>query len=276
MIRPRAPAVAGTFYPAGREALMGMIEESYLHRLGPGRLPPAEPRKVYGAICPHAGYMYSGPVACHSFYAMSGSEYETFVILGPNHYGVGRDVAVPAGRSWETPLGPAEVDSGMARLLAAGSPAELDTASHSAEHSIEVQVPMIQHAFGGARILPVAMIDQSRRMAAEVGGAVARVAEGGGVMIIGSSDLTHYEPAERAGEKDAALLEAVLELDVDAFYRVLREYEVSACGYGAVAAAMTACRQLGATGGELLKYATSGDVTGDGSSVVGYCSVVFV
>ncbi len=274
-MRTRTPAVAGAFYPADASSLRRVIEESYLHRLGPGSMPPAEPRKIYGAICPHAGYVYSGPVACHSFHAMSGNRYNTFVVIGPNHWGVGRNMAAPADCLWETPLGDVEVDSQAARRLAGTSDVEIDFFSHSREHSIEVQIPMIQQAFSDFRILPVAMIDQTKAAAIGLGMAVARMHDAG-MMVIGSSDFTHYEPEGRAREQDMALIGAVLELDVHRFYDILEERQVSACGYGAVAATMVASRELGATRGELLKYATSGDVTGDMDSVVGYGSVVFV
>lgn len=276
MTLTREPAVAGAFYPADADDLRSAIKESYLHPLGPGTLQPSEPQKIYGMICPHAGYMYSGPVACHSFHAVSGGKYDTFTIVGPNHLGRGRSVAVPVDCSWKTPLGVVEVDSPTARSLAASSAAEIDFASHIWEHSIEVQIPMIQHAFGDIKILPVAMIDQSKEASINLGHAIAELAGSKSMMIIGSSDLTHYEPATRAYTQDMSLIKSVVSLDVDGFYETLTGMGVSACGYGAMATVMTACQDLGATGGRMLKYATSGHITGDMDSVVGYCSVVFV
>ena len=129
--------------------------------------------------------------------------------------------------------------------------------------------------FSNFKILPISLINQSKEIAQDVGLAIAKIAKKKNVMIIGSSDFTHYEPNEFAHEQDLALIEPILEMDVDRFYDVLEKRKVSACGYGAIASTIIACKELGATKGELLKYATSGDVTGDTSSVVGYGSIVF-
>lgn len=274
-MRTRAPAVAGSFYPADSERLRSAIDEAFSHRLGPGDTPPESAGAVRGIICPHAGYMYSGPVACHSLRAISGGAYETFIIVGPDHRGVGRRLAVARDCSWETPLGSVEVDTKAADELTRGSEVEADNLSHEGEHSIEVQIPMLQHTFSGFSILPISMADQSAEAAVHLGNAVASVSRTRRTMVIGSSDLTHYEPNRRAHEQDAALLEPVLKLDVRGFYRVLAERRVTACGYGAVAAVMVAAKLLGASGGRLLKYATSGDVAGGTDSVVGYGAVAF-
>lgn len=282
----RTPAVAGMFYPDERSELKKSIHECFVHRLGPGRdLPPSPPpsppppgagTKIFGAICPHAGYEYSGPVACHSFHAMSPAPPGLFVVVGPNHWGIGRDVATMRDCKWRTPLGDVEVDSEAAEEISGLSDTiEVDYFSHTREHSIEVQLPMIQELSSDARIVPISMISQDKDSSDAVGLAVASVAGKRDAMIIGSSDFTHYEPNEFAHEQDKALIEPVLELDVDSFYDVLEERKVSACGYGAIASTMAACKKLGAVRGELLKYATSGDVTGDMSSVVGYGAIVF-
>ena len=304
MPQVREPAVAGMFYPGGRDDLAAEIRRCSAHEYGPrgGGLdgPPA-----IGAICPHAGYRYSGPVACHSIEALAagqarrraaagggggggGGEEEPalFIMAGPNHRGVGAATATYPGGAWRTPLGDVEVDAPAAEALESesGGMAEPDALAHAGEHSLEVQVPMLQELVGPrVSILPVLMADQSRGAAERLGHAMAKVAaasagegKGGPAPLIGSSDLTHYEPNAAAHEKDAALVEAVLSMDVARFYRVLEERRVSACGYGAIAATMVACADLGAAEGRLLRYATSFDVAGaDESSVVGYASVVF-
>ena len=273
----RTPAVAGMFYPGEKNELKESIHQCFLHSFGPGKLPPTEEKKkIYGVICPHAGYMYSGPIACHSFYSISSESPELFIIIGPNHWGVGCNVAAMKDCSWETPLGQVEVDSDAASELSKISNiVDLDFFSHTKEHSLEVQVPMLQEVYSKFKILPIILIDQEKNAAEEIGKAIATISKQKNSMIIGSSDFTHYEPNEFAHDQDKALIEPILDLDVDQFYKVLYEKNVTACGYGAIASTMIACKKLGATKGELLKYATSGDVTGDTSSVVGYGSIIF-
>ena len=273
----RTPAVAGMFYPGEKNELKKSIHDCFLHSFGPGKLPPTEEKKkIFGVICPHAGYMYSGPVACHSFYSISSESPELFIIVGPNHWGVGCNVAAMKDCGWETPLGQVEVDSeAAAELSKISNIVDLDFFSHTKEHSLEVQVPMLQEVYSKFKILPIALIDQEKNTAEKIGDAIATIAKQKNAMIIGSSDFTHYEPNEFAHEQDKALIEPILDLDVDQFYKILYERNVTACGYGAIASTMIACKKLGATKGELLKYATSGDITGDTSSVVGYGSIIF-
>ena len=273
----RTPAVAGMFYPGEKEELKKSIKESFLHKFGPGKIPPSEIKdKIYGIICPHAGYMYSGPIASQSFYAISSDQPELFIIIGPNHWGIGSNVATMKESNWQTPLGEVKVDSEVAEEISnIANIIEIDSFSHSREHSLEVQVPFLQEMYSDFKIVPIALINQSKEVSMQVGAAMARIAQKKKTMIVGSSDFTHYEPNEFAHEQDKALIQPILKLDIDGFYEVLEERNVSACGYGAIASTMTACKELGATKGELLKYATSGDIMGDKSSVVGYGSIIF-
>ena len=274
----RTPAVAGMFYPSETQELKNLVHSCFLHPFGPGKMPPNDDKKkIYGVICPHAGYVYSGPIACHSLYAISSTPIELFIILGPNHWGIGCNVASMKDCSWETPIGKVEVDSESVKELSGISEIlELDFFSHTKEHSLEVQIPIIQEVFQtGCKILPIALIDQSKNTAIELGRCIAKISKNKNSMIIGSSDFTHYEPNDFAHKQDKALIEPILKLDLDSFYEILEEKKVTACGYGAMATTMVACKELGATRGELLKYATSGDVSGDKSSVVGYGSIIF-
>ncbi|MEK6865565.1 MAG: MEMO1 family protein [Thermoproteota archaeon] len=273
----RTPAVAGMFYPSEKKELKKSIKECFLHKFGPGKIPPSNiKKKIFGVICPHAGYMYSGPIACHSFYAISSDAPELFIIIGPNHWGIGSSVATMKDCKWNTPLGDVEVDSEAAEEISHISEIiDIDYFSHTREHSLEVQIPIIQEMYSDFKILPISMINQNKDAAKDIGLAIVKIAEKKKVMIIGSSDFTHYEQNEFAHEQDMALIEPILKLDVEKFYDVLEDRNVSACGYGAIASTMIACKELGATKGELLKYATSGDITGDTSSVVGYGSIVF-
>ena len=275
----RTPAVSGTFYPSDEKELKNLIHECFLHELGPGKIPPTDSdQKIYGVICPHAGFVYSGPVACHSFYSISSSTSKLAIITGPNHYGIGQNVASMVDSSWETPLGLVEVDSESALELREDlGILKLDSFSHSKEHSIEVQIPMLQEIFPNEmKILPVSLIAQEQKTATKVGSAIAKLAQKKDALLIGSSDFTHYEENGFAHKQDMALIEPILKLDVDEFYKVLHERNVTACGFGAIASTMVACKELGATEGKLLKYATSGDISGDKSSVVGYASIIFV
>ena len=275
----RTPAVSGTFYPDDEKELKNLIHDCFIHPIGPGKIPTADSnRKIYGVICPHAGFVYSGPVACHSFYAISSSTSNLAIMVGPNHYGIGQNVASMIDAGWKTPLGLVEIDSESALELREDLDImEFDSFSHSKEHSIEVQVPMLQETFSHEmKILPISLINQEQKIATQIGTAIAKIAEKKDALLIGSSDFTHYEENEFAHRQDLALIEPILKLDVDEFYKVLYERKVTACGFGAIAATMIASKELGATEGKLLKYATSGDVSGDKSSVVGYASIIFV
>jgi MEMO1 family protein len=273
----RTPAVAGMFYPNEKKELKKVIKECFLHNFGPGKTPPSNiKKKIFGVICPHAGYVYSGPIACNSFYEISSDLPNLFIIIGPNHWGIGSSVATMIDTKWETPLGEVEVDSEITEEISKLTDViEIDNFSHSREHSLEVQIPMLQEIAANFKIVPIALINQSKEIAIKVGTAVAKIAQKNKVMIIGSSDFTHYESNEFAHKQDSALIEPILELDVDRFYDVLHKKDISACGYGAIASTMIACKEIGATKGELLKYATSGDISGDKSSVVGYGSIIF-
>ena len=251
----RTPAVSGTFYPDDEKELRSLIDDCFMHPIGPGKMPPTDSdQKIYGVVCPHAGFVYSGPVACHSFYSISSSASKLAIITGPNHYGIGQSIASMIDTSWKTPLGSMEVDSESALELRDGLDIlELDSFSHSKEHSIEVQVPMLQETFSHEmKILPISLINQEQKTATKVGSAIAKIAQKKDALLIGSSDFTHYEENEFAHRQDLALIDPILKLDVDEFYKILYERHVTACGFGAIASTMIACKELGATEGKLL------------------------
>lgn len=271
----RKPAVAGTFYAATPDGVVGQLEWSYRHRIGPGDVPevdPSGPREIVALVIPHAGYMASGPVAAHAYGALARDGLvDTAVIVGPNHTGYGASVSVWTSGAWATPLGDARVDEDAAGLLVGGTIRSGESA-HIYEHSVEVQVPWLQHLYGAAiRIVPVAVLAQDADTARELGEALSRLE--GNLVLIASTDFTHYEPQENAIHKDGDVIEAIESLDSDEMYRRLGIHNCSMCGYGPVAAVLHAARLRGATRAELLKYATSGDVIGDYSRVVGYASI---
>jgi len=275
----RRPAVAGSFYPADPGDLKEAIASSYLHPLGPGSLPPSseEVSGVAACVCPHAGYQYSGPVAAHSYLWLSSlKKPETVVILGPNHYGIGSGISTFSDGLWETPLGRVEVDAESAkRLVELTGIIDFDPDAHRREHSIEVQLPFLQQIYGEFRFVPISLAFQDLETARDLGRGIADLLRGREAIVVASSDLTHYEPADQAREKDTLLLERVKALDIDGFYRTLEERNITACGFGAIASVMEASKRLGFKRGEVHKYASSGDTTGDYDAVVGYPSVTF-
>ncbi len=284
----RKPAVAGTFYPAGEAQLKESVESSYTHRLGPGRLPSQRGAEMTGGlkacVCPHAGYTYSGPVAAHSYLDVSElAKPDLVVVVGPNHYGIGSGVAAYGEGEWETPFGNVRMDDAATKKIARlTGMVDIDPEAHRREHSIEVQLPFLQHLFGASfGLLPISLAFQDKATARDLGKGLAELlkdAAGGerSAVLIASSDLTHYEPASQAREKDTVLLKHVQTLDVNAFYTTLERRDITACGYGGIGAVMEACRLLGFEKGRLNAYATSGDVTGDNDAVVGYPSVSFL
>jgi len=280
-VRVRRPTQAGSFYAGDAEALKQQIEGCFLHSFGPGKLPKVDvngPRKVVGLVCPHAGYMYSGPVAANAYYelALDGKP-ETVVVLGPNHTGYGSALALMDEGAWRTPLGDIEVDSVVARDLCRETGLlDVDESAHRFEHSVEVQLPFLQYLYGNEfRFVPVCFQLQDFASADEVGSALAEVLSERNAVVIASSDFTHYEPQASAERKDLAALEAVKAMDAKRFVNIIEERNVTACGYGPIAATITAAKGLLAKEATLLRYKTSGDITGDKSSVVGYAAVTF-
>jgi AmmeMemoRadiSam system protein B len=281
MAKVRLPTQAGAFYEGTAKSLKKQVEDCFLHELGPGKLPKVAKtgsRHIVGLVCPHAGYMFSGPVAAHAYYklALDGKP-DIAVIFGPNHTGYGSGLAVMNDGVWRTPLGDVEVDGETANQIVRESGIiDVDDSAHRLEHSIEVQLPFLQYLYGsGFKIVPVCFLMQDLTSARETGQAVAKVLAGKNVLVIASSDMTHYEPRERAAKKDMLALEAVEELDEEKFYSVVEANRVSACGYGPIAALIVTTKILGVKEAKLLCYKTSGDITGDYSSVVGYAAVSF-
>jgi AmmeMemoRadiSam system protein B len=257
-----------------------MLEDSFRERsFGPGNLPPSKDhsRRVYGIVSPHAGYTYSGAVAANGYYETSAMNFDSVVMLGPNHYGIGTSLATVKGGVWETPLGQVEVDGELASRLAVNSGIlDFDDLAHSRDHCLEVQLPFLQYIKKNQfKFVPVIMILQDKATALEIGKSIGETTRTLNILLVASSDFTHYEPNVEAHRKDAELIKAILDLDISEFYTTLERDNVSACGYGAIASVMTASKALGASKGELLRYATSGDVTGDVKSVVGYASIIF-
>jgi AmmeMemoRadiSam system protein B len=281
-LRSRPPAVSGIFYPSNPVELRKSVEQSFLDRnFGPGTITPSSERqRIYGMVSPHAGYAYSGSVAANGYYKISSMDYETVVMTGPNHYGIGSGVATMRETLWSTPMGGVEVNTEFVDRISKNSVIDVDDFSHSRDHCLEVQLPFLQFIKknDSFNIVPIILMLQDIDTAKNVGRTISQTikSEGTKALVIASSDFTHYEPNEEAHRKDLALIDAILSLDVSLFYEILERLDISACGYGAIASAIIAVKELGATRGELLKYATSGDIAGDTTSVVGYASIIFL
>ncbi len=276
----RKPSVAGTFYEGDAEALRNRIEWCFHHELGPGEIPTlGDKRGLKGAIAPHAGYVYSGPIAAHTYYKIAGDGFpETFLILCPNHTGMGSGVSIMKKGEWLTPLGSVKIDEEFAEaLLDRSNILDIDNSAHLMEHSCEVHLPFLQYFRSEFKIVPICMWMQDIETAREIGEAIADATTDSGTdaLVIASTDFTHYESSEVAQKNDHKVLEAILSLNEARMYEIIYELNVSMCGYGPVATSIVAGKKQGAEESELLKYATSGDLTGDYSSVVGYASIIF-
>ena len=277
----RLPCVAGTFYEGKAEALKTQIEECFLHKFAHAKIPEvntAGSRRIVGLFCPHAGYEYSGPVAANAYFelALDGKP-DMVVILGPNHRGYGSPLATASEGSWRTPLGEVEIDGAAARMIAKESRiVDIDDSAHIEEHSIEVQLPFLQYLYGSEfKFVPICFQMQDLDSSIEIGKALAKVLAGKNAVVIASSDMTHYEPQKDAAAKDSTALKAVKAMDEKKFYSVIAKHDITACGYGPITSVIVAAKGLGAKEADLLCYRTSGEITGDYSSVVGYAAVNF-
>ncbi|MBA7559861.1 hypothetical protein ES708_01478 [subsurface metagenome] len=263
----RNPVVAGQFYPAPasqlKEMIKGMVDEK------------AEKEEVIGLISPHAGYIYSGAVAGATISRIKFKD--TFIIIGPNHTGKGKPLSIMTEGVWQTPLGEVEIDSELAKqILATSAHLEEDHLAHQHEHSIEVQLPFLQYFKPDIRLVPIVFSYYSDAVYKKIGREIAQAVKdlNREVVIIASSDMTHYEPQESAQRKDTQAIEAILDLDEDELLKRVEELNISMCGYAPAVSLISAAKELGASGAELVKYQTSGDTTGDYSAVVGYAGII--
>ncbi|MCK9418491.1 MAG: AmmeMemoRadiSam system protein B [Nitrospirae bacterium] len=291
----RHPAVAGQFYKGSSEALRKQVREFIV--------PGVSKIKALGIISPHAGLIYSGSVAGAVYSRIELPD--TIVLIGPNHTGLGAPVSLMAKGQWETPLGLVEIDESLAAAILSKSPRiHEDSLAHLREHSLEVQLPFIQNLKQEFKIVPIQMLDTRLETCKEVGKAVAEAIAELGMrnaeckakdnterslppnasirgtphselpLIVASSDMSHYEQAAIAKEKDFKAIQQILDLDPEGLYRVVKEYGITMCGFGPAVAMLVACKLLGASKAELIKYTNSGDVSGDYEQVVGYAGMV--
>ena len=269
----RQPAVAGRFYPANAQHLRAEVETYSTAPASTSTEPEAKIR-AFGCLVPHAGYVYSGHVA--------GAVYgrlvlpRRYVILCPNHTGMGEPLAVMSEGSWHTPLGDASIDEKLAGQLKAKLPLlSEDQAAHRYEHALEVQLPFLQVLAPRFRFVPITVgtsnFDVLSALGTVIGHVVMKADER--VLVIASSDMNHYESDGVTRVKDRRAIDQLLALDPRGLYDVVHKGDISMCGYGPAVVMLTAARKMGATKAELIRYATSGDVSGDRDMVVGYAGV---
>jgi len=263
----RYPAVAGRFYPKDRETLQRDLQSYFPTQ--------ATQTPAFGCVAPHAGYVYSGAVAGAAFGTLDLPQ--RIIVLCPNHTGRGRPLAIMSSGAWETPLGSAPIDSALAEALKKRFPLLTEDAdAHRGEHAIEVELPFIQSRRPDFRFVPIALGTGQFDTLEKLGEAVAETvqAEDDRILIVASSDMNHYENDAVTRIKDHKAIERMLALDARGLFDVVMKEEISMCGFGPAIVMLTATKRLGATKAELIKYATSGDVSGDREMVVGYAAVV--
>ncbi len=261
----RRPAVAGAFYDS---------DPAKLKRIVRGFLKEGPKAKARGVMVPHAGYVYSGAVAGEVFSRIEPAE--TFIILGPNHTGFGPNVSIMCRGGWETPFGVMRIDEELAASVSRGSNLfKEDTSAHLHEHSIEVQLPFLQ-SLGEGKFVPITLMKVSYQMCKEVASALTEAVRacGKSVLIVASSDMTHFESQASAEIKDRSALDRMEALDPEGLYDVVQSRRISMCGFIPSTIMLIAAKALGGDRARVVRYATSGDVTGDFDQVVGYAGVV--
>jgi MEMO1 family protein len=268
----RRAAVAGSWYPGSTVKLAVALEQHLL--AVPRTRVPACPRAL---IAPHAGLVYSGPVAAHAYALVRHCGYSAVVLVGPSHFVGFEGISIWPRGSWDTPLGAVAVHEELAEAIAVESrDIQEYPAAHGREHSLEMQLPFLAHVLPGVPIVPLVMGYQTRATAESLGDAIARgistheARELSGVLLIASSDLSHYENADTAARMDDVVLRHLAAIDPDGLMAALEREPKHACGGGPMVSVLRAASQLGAAHAEILHYADSGDVSGDKSAVVGY------
>lgn len=266
MIR-RLPAVSGQFYYGNESRLRSQVRQYIVEGL--------EKEEIIGAVSPHAGLMYSGSVAGALYSRIKFPE--TFILIGPNHTGLGERASVMTSGQWEIPTGTFLIDEQFSkRLLDKSSYLKEDVKAHIYEHSLEVQLPFISYFSTTVKIVPITVMMATLEDCKEVGDAIADTIKETDykVVIIASSDMSHYEPDEIARRRDNLAIKEILNLNPEGFYNTVRRERISMCGYLPATIMLFASKRLGAKEARLIKYATSGDVSGDYGSVVGYASII--
>ncbi|WP_297980983.1 AmmeMemoRadiSam system protein B [uncultured Methanobrevibacter sp.] len=279
----REAAVAGAFYESNIKYLRESIEDCFKHKLGPGEVPKLsrinKSENVNAVMVPHAGYVYSGPTAAHAYSKIAQDGFpETFVILCPNHTGFGSEVSVFNEGSWVVPIGVVDVDSELANnIISKSNYASADYQAHIREHSIEVQLPFLKYFSNDFKIVPICMMDQSVEASIDLANSIyeAREELGRNITLIDSTDLSHFKSQEKTIEHDNLVFNEVKSGNTEGLYEVVQKEQITMCGYGPTMVAMEYSKKLSQKNFELLMHSTSGDITLDYASVVGYGSGIW-
>jgi MEMO1 family protein len=268
----RAPAVAGMFYERSTAALRKNIDEM-LNRV---QLPKVE-GTVRAMVSPHAGYVYSGFTAAHAYKLIEGRKYDCIIAVGPSHQEYFDGISIYPGDAYETPLGEVPINHAVrSELLQVEKNIVASAAGHRSEHSLEVQLPFLQRVIGEFSVVPIIMGDQRRQLCEQLSVALARVMTNKNILLIASSDLSHFHAYNEAVLLDKRVIQAVEDFNSDVFIDEWEKKSFEACGGGPIAVAMKTAKELGANRAEVLHYCNSGDITGDKSGVVGYLAAAFV
>jgi len=263
----RKAAVAGTWYPGTADDLAAAVDR----HLAAARSGTSDLSRVLAIISPHAGLMYSGPVAAHAYRVLDGRSPDVIVLVGPSHFIDFEGIAVYADGGFETPLGVLEIDRACAAdLMQATRIVHDDRPPHAREHSLAMQLPFLQRVAPAARIVPLLMGRQTAEAARELGEALAKALAGRDAVLVASTDLSHYHDRATAARLDGVVVDTIARFDPDGLQHALDRRPDHACGGGPTVAVMRAAALLGATDARVLNYADSGDVSGDVSAVVGY------
>jgi MEMO1 family protein len=269
----RPAAVAGSWYPRTAPALAAAVDH-HLVTADRGAAPLAG--ELTAIISPHAGLMYSGPVAAHAYRLLRNRTFDVAVLVGPSHFVGFNGVSIYSSGGFETPYGVAPIDAECARAIAAASPIVVDNPqAHAREHSLEMQLPFLAHLAPALPIVPLVMGYQTAATAFALGDALAAALRGRRALLIASTDLSHYHDARTASALDQVVIDCVSRFDADNLQRALDGRPEHACGGGPTVAVMRAAQAAGARDAVVLNYANSGDVSGDRSAVVGYLAAAF-
>ncbi|MHA1129925.1 MAG: AmmeMemoRadiSam system protein B [Candidatus Helarchaeota archaeon] len=279
----RKAKYAGSWYEGTESGLRDTLRRFFeTDKRGPKKVPVVNSnglREIIGLVSPHAGYIYSGAIAAHGYAELAADGRPSlFIVVGIDHRGYGTAPAsVQVEGGWETPLGVVKINSKIARDIVSNSEKIVDSArAHSMEHSLELQIPFLQYIYGKIEFIPIIISVGGLSAFQDIGNALAKACNGKDVVLIASTDFTHFESAESAKTQDQKAINAILKLDEEMLYKTVKENAISMCGYGSTSIVIKAARELGAKKGILLKYGHSGEVSGDNHSVVGYGSLKLI
>jgi len=281
----RSPYYSGSFYPKEKSDLKKLLDFCFIEsEFGPQQISKINKNnnnknKIYGLIVPHGAYIFSGAISANAFFEINGQNIDTFILIAPDHKGIGKRISIMSEGYWQTPLGDVLINKEITNELKTHNNIIIeDKLVHQFEHSLEIQIPFLQYSrLNSFTIVPILLKDQDIGTSLKLGNLLAKSISRKNAIIIASSDLTHYELNLNAYAKDFRLIKSIEKLDIELFYQTIKNLNISICGYGAIASLMRAVHLLGSKKGVLLKYATSGDITLDNkNTVVAYTAIAFV